>query len=123
KIGVELPARFTDAGDYLADARALDSAGVDSLWLADGDLDPWLVLAGIATVTGRVRLAVPISARDLDPADALARRISTLNRLSRGRALTTVVPSEDPAATQALISRARDIAPAPVLLRPLGDGR
>ncbi|HKX06495.1 MAG TPA: LLM class flavin-dependent oxidoreductase, partial [Methylomirabilota bacterium] len=61
KIGVLLPARFSEAGDYLADARALDAAGVDSLWLRDDDFDPWLVLAGIAAVTGRARLAVSVS--------------------------------------------------------------
>ena len=122
KIAVELPAGFADAGDYLSDARALDAAGVDTLWLADGDFDPWLVLAGIATVPGRVRLAVPISARDPEAADAAARRMTTLDRLSRGRALATVVAADDPARTEALIAHARDIAPASVLLRTSGDG-
>ena len=48
KIGVLLPGRFSDAGDFLADARALDAAGVDSRWLPGDGLDPWLVLAGVA---------------------------------------------------------------------------
>ena len=107
KIGVRLSAHFTDAGDYLADARALDAAGVDSLWLPDDGLDPWLVLAGIAAVTGRARLAVPISARDGVSPDALARRLATLDRLSRGRVLMTLVPAGEPAETEVLIARAR----------------
>ena len=93
KIGVELSGRFEDAGDYLADARALDAAGVDSLWL-DGDGDePWLLLAGIAAVTGRVRLVAPISAADLPTPAGLELRTATLNRLSRGRVALKVAES------------------------------
>ena len=62
KIGVRLPRRFEDSGEYLADARALDAAGVDSLWLDDEGYDPWLLLAGIAAVTGRARLVAPVGA-------------------------------------------------------------
>ena len=39
KIGVLLPSSFEDAGDFLADARALDAAGADSLWI-DGSSTP-----------------------------------------------------------------------------------
>ena len=99
KIGVLLPGRFSDAGDFLADARALDAAGVDSLWLPGDGLDPWLVLAGIASVTGRARLAMPVSARDAADPDALARRLDTLARLSRGRVLPMVVAGPEPAGT------------------------
>ncbi len=120
KIGVLLPARFTDSGDYLADARALDAAGVDSLWLLDDGFDPWLVLAGIAAVTGRARLAVSVSARDAS--DVLARRMTTLDRLSRGRVLTTVVPASEPAGTEALIASARCGGPGPVLLQAVSGG-
>ena len=120
KIGVLLPARFTDSGDYLADARALDAAGVDSLWMPDDGFDPWLVLAGIAAVTGRTRLAISVAAGDAS--DALARRMTTLDRLSRGRVLTTVVPAGEPAGTEALITRARCGGLAPVLLQAAGGG-
>ncbi len=47
KIGVRLPRQFEDAGEYLADARALESAGADSLWLDDAGYEPWLLLAAI----------------------------------------------------------------------------
>jgi len=117
KIGVLLPPRFTDSGDYLADARALDAAGADSLWLADEGFDPWLVLAGVAAVTGRARLAVPISARDIEAGDGLARRVTTLDRLSRGRVLATVNPATEPGGTEKLIARARSDLAGPVLLR------
>jgi alkanesulfonate monooxygenase SsuD/methylene tetrahydromethanopterin reductase-like flavin-dependent oxidoreductase (luciferase family) len=120
RIGVRLTADFTDTGDYLADARALDAVGVDTLWLPDDSFDSWMVLAGIAAVTGRARLAVPVTARDAIPADALARRLATLDRLSRGRVVMTVVPATDPAETEALIARARRGGTGPLLLH--GDG-
>src|SRR5262250_546269 len=85
KIGVRLAGAFEDAGEYLADARALDTAGAHSLWLEGGDsLDPWLMLASIAAVTGRTRLVARLAADDLSLA-ALETRIITLARLSRGR--------------------------------------
>jgi alkanesulfonate monooxygenase SsuD/methylene tetrahydromethanopterin reductase-like flavin-dependent oxidoreductase (luciferase family) len=119
KIGVLLPGRFTDAGDYLADARALDAAGVDSLWLPGDGLDPWLVLAGVASVTGRVRLAVPVSARDGADPDGLGRRLDTLTTLSRGRVMPTVAAGSDGAGTEALIACARGDG-RPVLMRAEG---
>ncbi len=122
KIGVLLPSRFSDSGDYLADARALDAAGVDSLWLPDDGFDPWLVLAGIAAVTGRARLMAPVSPRETGAPDELSRRIATLDRLSRGRLVLTATPPVDARATQALISCARRAGQYPVLLPSTGDG-
>jgi alkanesulfonate monooxygenase SsuD/methylene tetrahydromethanopterin reductase-like flavin-dependent oxidoreductase (luciferase family) len=85
RIGVRVPRRFEDAGEYLADVRALDAAGVDSLWLDAAGHDPWLLLAGIAAVTGSARLVVPLRlAEGLAPA-TLEDRLTTLGRLSRGR--------------------------------------
>ncbi|HXJ83330.1 MAG TPA: LLM class flavin-dependent oxidoreductase [Candidatus Methylomirabilis sp.] len=86
KVGVRLPARVVDAGEYLADVRALDAAGVDSLWLdGDGGDEPWLVLASVAAVTGVARLVVPVALGSGQAPAALAARVLTLNRLSRGR--------------------------------------
>jgi alkanesulfonate monooxygenase SsuD/methylene tetrahydromethanopterin reductase-like flavin-dependent oxidoreductase (luciferase family) len=123
KIGVLLPSQFTDSGDYLADARALDAAGVDSLWLAADGFDPWLVLAAIATVTGRARLAVALSSREGDAPDGLARRLTTLDRLSRGRLLTTVRAADEPAGTEALVGHVRRSVATPVLLNAVGNGQ
>jgi hypothetical protein len=123
KIGVLLPSRFTDSGDYLADARALDAAGVDSLWLTDEGFDPWLVLAGVAAVTGRARQAVPVAPGEARAADVLARRLTTLDRMSRGRVLTAVLPAAEPAETEALIARARRVGPWPILLQTADAGQ
>lgn len=89
-VGVLLPDWFGDAGDYLADARALEEAGVHSLWLKAGvsrsRLDPNMMLAGIAAVTSRVKLGLMISSNDATGPPDVA--LETLQRLSRGRAIT-----------------------------------
>ena len=123
RIGVLLPGRFRDAGDYLADARALDAAGADSLWLADDTFDPWMVLAGVAAVTGRARLAASVSALDATAPDAFARRVATLERLSRGRLLAAVSAAGAPGHTEGLIACARRAWAGPVLLLGAGDGQ
>ncbi len=92
-VAVLLPARFTDAGEYLADARALEEAGAHSLWL-DGQGGPArlqvpMLLAALAAVTSRVRLGVLTSKRD--QADGFADSMETLQRLSRSRAITGLV--------------------------------
>jgi alkanesulfonate monooxygenase SsuD/methylene tetrahydromethanopterin reductase-like flavin-dependent oxidoreductase (luciferase family) len=108
KIGVRLPRKFEDAGDYLADARALDAAGVDSLWLDDAGYEPWLLLAGVAAVTGRARLVVPVAATDGRSPASLRARVETLDRLSRGRAAVNVAgAAEDPQAVEGVIEVAR----------------
>lgn len=95
KIGVRLPRQFEDSGDYLADARAMESAGADSLWLDDEGYDPWLLLAGMATITGRIRLVVPVSAADVSAPQELSGKVATLMRLSRGRLALAVTGFAD----------------------------
>ncbi|MEP7104652.1 MAG: hypothetical protein ABI838_02260 [Chloroflexota bacterium] len=56
KIGVRLPAAFDSAGEFLADARALESAGVDLLLLGEGDLESEPLLAALAAATERVEI-------------------------------------------------------------------
>src|SRR2546428_11226722 len=60
KVGVLFPSRFEDPGEFLADARAIKTAGVDSVWLQDqvDGLDPLLMLASIAAVTSQLRLGL-----------------------------------------------------------------
>jgi hypothetical protein len=107
-VGVRLPRQFEDCGDYLADARALESAGADSLWLDDEGHDPWLLLAGIATITGRIRLIAPISSAELRASEDLGAKIATLSRLSRGRLVLTVGGTlESPAAVDGVMALAR----------------
>src|SRR5207245_9182653 len=89
-VGVVLPAWFSDAGDYLADARALEEAGVHSLWLEvkDRTPDPDMLLAAIAAVTSRVKVGLRMPSGE----DArLAVRLETLQRLSRFPASTRQV--------------------------------
>lgn len=79
KVGVLFPSRFDDPGDFLADARAMEAAGVDSVWLEnDGGLDPIVILAAIAAVTSELRLGL---VHPPAPSEAL----DTLQRLSRNR--------------------------------------
>jgi Luciferase-like monooxygenase len=88
KVGVLFPSRFGDAGEFLADARAMEAAGVDSVWLdntADG-LDPVAILAAIAAVTTVLRLG--LVDRHREP----VRRIETLNQLSRHRVVDPAEP-------------------------------
>src|SRR5437667_7962957 len=102
KVGVVFPSRFEEPGDFLADARAMETAGVDSIWLQyqDEGLDPLLLLAAIAAVTSRLRLGlIPESpsrlAEEAESPSPLAgegrgggsdqRQISTLQQLSRNR--------------------------------------
>jgi len=88
KVGVILPSRFEDPGEFLADARAMEAAGVDSIWMEDGDsLDPLLALAAIAAVTGQLRLGLLRSSAPL-PNIELDRRMDTLQHLSRQRVVT-----------------------------------
>lgn len=78
KIGAELRLGG-DVGELFADARALEAAGADSLWvLARDDQDPWILAAALAATTWRARLVV-VGA--IDRAETRA----TLDRLSRGR--------------------------------------
>src|SRR2546427_5505805 len=58
KIGAELRLGG-DVGELFADARALEAAGADSLWvLARDDQDPWILAAALAATTWRARLGV-----------------------------------------------------------------
>jgi alkanesulfonate monooxygenase SsuD/methylene tetrahydromethanopterin reductase-like flavin-dependent oxidoreductase (luciferase family) len=88
KVGVLFPAVFEDPGDYLADARALETAGVDSLWTfasTSGDV----LLGAITAVTTRVRLGLLVE--NPTEATAIASRVETLRRLSRSRTLVGTV--------------------------------
>ena len=95
KIGVRLPRQFEDSGDYLADARAMESAGADSLWLDAEGYDPWILLAGMATVTRQIRLIVPVSRADRRDPQSLGVRVATLSRLSRGRAALALTGTDE----------------------------
>jgi hypothetical protein len=77
RIGVRLKLAG-DAGELFADAKAVEAAGADSLWIDAADGDPYVLLAALAAVTWRVRLV----ARGA-PTDIAARE--TCAALARGR--------------------------------------
>ena len=102
KIGVLLPGEPGQLGEFLADARALDTAGASSLWVAEGAQDPWMLAAAFATVTSRARLGVSVDP-GIDVA-ACAPRLRTLDQLSRGRAeLRATAASAGPACSLARV--------------------
>jgi hypothetical protein len=76
-IGVRLSATG-DAGELFADAKAIEAAGADTLWIDAAGCDPYVALAALAGVTWRVRLV----ARGA-PSDVAARE--TCASLARGR--------------------------------------
>jgi alkanesulfonate monooxygenase SsuD/methylene tetrahydromethanopterin reductase-like flavin-dependent oxidoreductase (luciferase family) len=123
KIGVRLPRQFDDSGDYLADARAMDSAGADSLWLDAEGYDPWLLLAGMATITGRVRLVVPVSSADVRGPGDLGEKAATLSRLSRGRAALAVTGLREGAAGVEVVIELARRAQCCVILETASDRR
>jgi len=91
KVGVLLPSRFDDPGEFLADARAMEAAGADSIWLEDGDgYDPMLALAACAAVTGRLRLGLIVPDSPSPSGGGSARGFETLQHLSRLRAIVGV---------------------------------
>ena len=103
KVGVVFPSRFEDPGEFLADARAMETAGVDSIWLQDQDdgLDPLLMLAAIAAVTSRLRLGLipesPSAARGEGQGGGFdERRLVTLQQLSRNRLVESSTESWQP---------------------------
>jgi alkanesulfonate monooxygenase SsuD/methylene tetrahydromethanopterin reductase-like flavin-dependent oxidoreductase (luciferase family) len=98
KIGVLLPGATAQLGEFLADARALDTAGAHALWLDEGAQDPWMLAAALATVTSRARLGLSITPR-VD-VGVLVPRLRTLDELSRGRAELCGAPASVGAARQ-----------------------
>jgi len=76
RIGVRI-ALDRDAGELLADARAIEAAGADSLWCDARDCDPYVLLSALAAVTWRVRLVARGAAA------SAGRR--TCEQLARGR--------------------------------------
>jgi hypothetical protein len=88
KMGAELRLGDSDPGELFADARALEAAGADSLWiLARDDQDAWILAAALAATTWRVRIVV-VGAVERGPTRV------TVERLSRGR-LAIGEPSAD----------------------------
>jgi alkanesulfonate monooxygenase SsuD/methylene tetrahydromethanopterin reductase-like flavin-dependent oxidoreductase (luciferase family) len=90
RYGVVFP--FDTVQGALRLAKAAEVAGWDGLFVADGifTLDPWVVLAAVATRTTRLRigpLLTPVSRRR---PSKLAGEVATLDQLSNGRVILSV---------------------------------
>jgi hypothetical protein len=77
RVGVRLALRG-EAGELFADAKAIEAAGADSLWIDAADGHPYVVLAALAAVTWRVRLIARGAPDDVAARESCA-------RLARGR--------------------------------------
>jgi alkanesulfonate monooxygenase SsuD/methylene tetrahydromethanopterin reductase-like flavin-dependent oxidoreductase (luciferase family) len=85
--------------DLLAEVRAAEDAGWHGVWLADhympdtGDTTPargdtyecWALLPALAAVTARIRIGTLVSPTSVHHPALLAKRASTIDRLSGGR--------------------------------------
>jgi probable F420-dependent oxidoreductase len=99
RIGIQLPEveRVVRWDEYLAMARAAETAGFDSIWLGDhllyrgdgrperGPWEAWTLLAAVAAATERVRLGPLVACAGFHPPGLLAKMAATLAEVSGGR--------------------------------------
>jgi alkanesulfonate monooxygenase SsuD/methylene tetrahydromethanopterin reductase-like flavin-dependent oxidoreductase (luciferase family) len=99
RVGVQLPEveREVPWPEYAAMARAAEEVGFDSVWMGDhllyredgrperGPWDAWMVLAGIAAITERVRLGPLVACTAFHLPGLLARKAAALAEISDGR--------------------------------------
>jgi alkanesulfonate monooxygenase SsuD/methylene tetrahydromethanopterin reductase-like flavin-dependent oxidoreductase (luciferase family) len=110
RFGLSVP-NFAEPHRLLDVARAADSAGWDGFFLWDHMLfdvdepppisEPWTVLAAAALVTATVRLGTLVTPVARRRPWVLARQVTTVDHLSRGRAVLGVGLGVPPAAEYA----------------------
>ena len=99
--GFSLPSGRISFDDVRTWAVRAEELGFDSVWVSDhfvysfarygadpapiASLEPLTTLAGLATVTDRVRLGTLVLGAPFRPAPILAKAVATLDRLSGGR--------------------------------------
>src|SRR5579871_6671772 len=101
KIGMLLHAECgVDA--VLEEARSADQQGFDSVWLfdhlmdfrgsqgPDGPMDSFVLMTAIGAVTHRTRLAWAMLNPSFDYPTVLAKRLATLDHITRGRVICTL---------------------------------
>lgn len=95
-LGVQLGTAGVAWSELQQAAREVEAYGYDSLWVSDHvlgrepgrtRLEAWEVLAGLATVTARVRLGPLVSPVTFRHPALLAVAAATLDRISAGRAI------------------------------------
>ena len=99
-----MPGRIEDAGDFLADVRALEAAGAEMIGLDGDGPEQWTILGAIAATTERVRLRTT----GAEP--------GALRTLSRGRAVVGAPDGE-----QAQVGRVADPSVAGTAGQQPGD--
>jgi len=98
RLGVLPWGQATDWQGLEDAARRLDTLGYDHIWAWDhlhaifGDPDQpifegWMTLAGWAGVTSRIRLGLLVGANTFRNPGVVAKMVTTLDHLSRGRAI------------------------------------
>ena len=111
RVSPEDPASVLDLRHYIDLARTAERGVLDSIFLADSPgvaefrseylpgtgFDPLQLLSAVATATERVGLIATVSTTYSYPWD-VARRVATLDFLSRGRAGWNIVTTVEPAA-------------------------
>lgn len=99
RVGIQLPEVERDVRwpEYAAMARAAEDVGFDSIWLGDhllyrdergperGPWEAWTLLAGLAAVTGRVKLGPLVACAGFHPPAILAKMAATVDEVSGGR--------------------------------------
>jgi probable F420-dependent oxidoreductase len=96
RIGIQLPEVERDVRwpEYVALARAAETAGFDSIWIGDhllyreperGPWEAWTLLAALAAVTERVRLGPLVACTAFHPPGLIAKMAATIDEVSGGR--------------------------------------
>lgn len=75
-----MPGAVRDAGEFLADVRALEAAGADTVWFEAATPEQWVLLGAAAAVTSRISIGL------VRAADAGA-EVAALGKLTGGRVL------------------------------------
>jgi F420-dependent oxidoreductase-like protein len=98
RFGAQLWSQATDWPGFRDAARAAEAAGWDSVWTWDHllaifgpweqpILEGWTALAGVASVTSRVRLGLMVGANTFRNPGLTAKLATTLDHVSGGRAV------------------------------------
>jgi alkanesulfonate monooxygenase SsuD/methylene tetrahydromethanopterin reductase-like flavin-dependent oxidoreductase (luciferase family) len=99
RIGIQLPEveRQVPWVEYVAMARAAETAGFDSIWIGDhllyrgdgrperGPWEAWTMLSALAAVTERVQLGPLVACAGFHPPGLIAKMAATVAEISRGR--------------------------------------
>ncbi|MGH2679873.1 MAG: TIGR03619 family F420-dependent LLM class oxidoreductase [Actinomycetota bacterium] len=99
RVGVQLPEveREVRWSEYASMARAAEESGFDSIWVGDhylyrgggrperGPWEAWTLLAGLSTITERVRLGPLVACLNFHNPAVFAKTAATVDELSGGR--------------------------------------